>query len=68
MYQDEIVKEIHKIREQYACSFNHDLNAIFADLQRQQAEGGREIVNLSQRSGSRKTLQLDVKDKSGSLT
>lgn len=51
MYQDEIVEEIHKIREQYACSFNHDLNAIFADLQRQQAEGGREIVNLSQLPG-----------------
>ncbi|ABW25723.1 hypothetical protein AM1_0675 [Acaryochloris marina MBIC11017] len=52
MYQDEIVEEVHKIREQYACAWNNDLNAIFADLQRQQAEGGRSVVNLSQRSGS----------------
>lgn len=51
MYQDEIVEEVHKIREQYACAWNHDLNAIFADLQRQQAEGGREVVNLSQPPG-----------------
>ena len=47
MFQDEIVEEIHRIREEYSRSFNHDLKAIFADLQRQQAESGREVVNLS---------------------
>ena len=48
MYRDEIVEEIHRIREEYSRSFNHDLKAIFADLQKQQAESGREIVDLSQ--------------------
>lgn len=47
MFQDEIVEEIHRIREEYSRSFNHDLKAIFADLQKQQAESGREIVSLS---------------------
>lgn len=51
MYQDEIVEEIHKIREDYSRSFNHNLKAIFADLQRQQAESGREVVNLSRKAG-----------------
>ncbi|MEH1766559.1 hypothetical protein [Nostoc sp.] len=51
MYQDEIVEEIHRIREEYSCSFNHDLKAIFADLQKQQAEGGREVVSLSRKPG-----------------
>lgn len=51
MYQDEIVEEIHKIREDYSRSFNHDLKAIFADLRKQQAGSGREIVNLSQKRG-----------------
>lgn len=46
MYQDEIVEDIHRIREEYAKSFNYDLDAIFADLQKQQAESGREVVNL----------------------
>lgn len=46
MLQDEIVEEIHRIREEYSRSFNHDLKAIFADLQKQQAESGREIVRL----------------------
>jgi hypothetical protein len=47
MPTDEIIEEIHQIREEYAESFNYDLDAIFADLQKQQAEGGRETVKLS---------------------
>lgn len=49
MFQDEIVEEIHRIREEYSRSFNHDLKAIFADLQKQQAESGREVVSLSRK-------------------
>ena len=51
MFQDEIVEEIHRVREEYSRSFNHDLKAIFADLQKQQAASGREVVNLSRKSG-----------------
>jgi hypothetical protein len=51
MFQDEIVEEIHRIREEYSRSFNHDLKAIFADLQKQQAESGREVVSLSRKPG-----------------
>jgi predicted PolB exonuclease-like 3'-5' exonuclease len=47
MFQDEIVEEIHRIREEYSRSFDHDLKAMFADLQKQQAESGQEVVNLS---------------------
>jgi hypothetical protein len=46
MFHDEIVEEIHRIREEYSRSFNHDLRAIFADLQKQQVEGGREVESL----------------------
>jgi hypothetical protein len=51
MLQDEIVEEIHRIREEYSRSFNHDLKAIFADLQKQQAESGRAVVSLSRKRG-----------------
>ncbi len=51
MWTDEIVKEIHQIREEYAKSFNYDLDAIFADLRKREAESGREVVNLSRNSG-----------------
>lgn len=69
MFQDKIVEEIHKIRQEYSRSFNHDLKAIFADLQKQQAESGREIINLSRKpdlttrwSGLTKRLSEDEKD------
>ncbi|KJH71302.1 hypothetical protein [Aliterella atlantica] len=47
MLQNEILDEIHKIREKHAESFNYDLDAMFADWQKRQAESGREVVNLS---------------------
>jgi hypothetical protein len=62
MFQDEIVAEIHKIREEYSRSFNHDLKAIFADLQKQQAEGGREVVNLSRNPALTKRWSRQTRD------
>ncbi len=37
MYQDKILEEIDKNREEYAKSFNYDLNAIFQDLKSKQS-------------------------------
>ena len=51
MWKDEIVEEIHQIREAYAKSFNYGLNAIFADLRKKEAESGREVVSLSRKPG-----------------
>lgn len=69
MWTDEIVEEIHRIRDEYAKSFNYDLDAIFADLRKKQAESGREVVNLSRKpglttrwSGRARDLREDAKD------
>ena len=51
MWTDKIVEEIHRIREEYAKSFNYDLDAIFADLRKKEAESGREVVTLSRKPG-----------------
>ncbi|PMB47954.1 hypothetical protein CEN40_07750 [Fischerella thermalis CCMEE 5205] len=51
MLQNEILDEIHKIREEHAKSFNYDLEAMFADWQKKQAESGRKVVNLSAKRG-----------------
>jgi hypothetical protein len=71
MWTDEIVEEIHRIREEYAKSFNYDLDAIFADLRKKEAASGREVVNLSRKpglttrwSGRARDLGGDVKDTS----
>jgi 6-phosphogluconate dehydrogenase len=61
MWQDEILDEIHKIREEHAKSFNYDLEAMFADWQKKQAEGRREVVNLSAKRGL--TIQMQRTDK-----
>jgi hypothetical protein len=71
MWTDEIVEEIHQIREEYAKSFNYDLDAIFADLRKKEAESGREVVNLSRKpglitrwSGQARDVDGDAKDNS----
>jgi len=71
MWQDEILDEIHKIREEHAKSFNYDLDAMFADWQKKEAESGREVVNLSGKpglttrwSGRARELGGDAKDTS----
>jgi hypothetical protein len=69
MWTNEIVEEIHRIREEYAKSFKYDLDAIFADLRKKEAESGREIVNLSRKpdlttrwSGRTRDLGSDAKE------
>ncbi len=51
MWKDEIVEEIHQIREEYAKSFSYDLNAIFADLRKKEAASGRKVVTLLRKPG-----------------
>jgi hypothetical protein len=46
MWKDEIVEEIHKIREAHAQAFNYDLKAMFADWQKKQDASGRKVVKL----------------------
>ena len=75
MWIDEIVEEIHRIREKYAKSFNYDLDAIFADLRKKESESGREVVTLTRKpspakrwSGQAKDLGEGAKDTSGRTT
>lgn len=46
MWPDEILDEIHKFRAEHAKSFNYDLDAMFADWQKRQAESDRQVVSL----------------------
>ncbi|BAZ09870.1 hypothetical protein NIES4071_16840 [Calothrix sp. NIES-4071] len=55
MWKDEILEDIHKIREEHAKSFNYNLEAMFADLQKRQYEDGKQVVNLSQKRPIRKS-------------
>jgi hypothetical protein len=57
MYKDEILEEIHKYREEYARSFNYDLNAIFEDLRKKQIAHGHRGVALPIKPRVSKSLE-----------
>lgn len=54
--EDPIVEDIRRIREEHAAEFNYDLDAIFADLKRLEAEGGRPRVSFGPRRAGKPIL------------
>jgi hypothetical protein len=49
MWQDEILDEIHKFREEHAKSFNYDLDTMLADWHQKQGKSGRKVVSFSRK-------------------
>ncbi|MBD2775426.1 hypothetical protein [Iningainema tapete] len=47
MWEDEIVEELHRIREEHAKAFNYDIRAICADWRKRQEQSGRHFVSLT---------------------
>ncbi|MEC4983904.1 MAG: hypothetical protein SAJ37_00675 [Oscillatoria sp. PMC 1068.18] len=60
MCKDEILAEIHRIREEHAKSFNYDIKAICEDLRRKQAASGRRVVSLQGKSGEERLDSNEV--------
>ena len=46
IYDDPIVAEIRRIRDEYARRFNYDLEAVCRDLREKQERSGRPVVTL----------------------
>jgi hypothetical protein len=57
MWEDPILEELHRIREEHAKSFNYDFKAIFADWQKRQAASGKKLVSLQPKRGSDNALE-----------
>ena len=45
MWNDEIVEETRQARDQYAAKFNHDLEAIYRDLKKQEEQSPENFVS-----------------------
>jgi len=58
MWQDEILEELHRIREEHAKLFNYDRKAICEDWRRKQAENGRQFVTLTPAQQSSNVVHL----------
>ena len=46
MWDDPIVQDVRKVREEHAARFNFNLQAIADDLKKQQERGGVKFVSL----------------------
>ncbi len=44
MWEDPVVAELHRIRQEQAAQYGYDIKAIVAALRRQQRTSGRPIV------------------------
>lgn len=52
-WEDKIVSEVRKAREQYAEQFGFDVKAICRDLRKRQKESGRSVVQLDSKKAVR---------------
>ncbi|MEX2317933.1 MAG: hypothetical protein WD669_12320 [Pirellulales bacterium] len=57
--RDSIVEEVRRARDEYARKFNYDLDAICADLRRQEQESGAVVVTLPKRPPDPAALAMD---------
>ena len=46
MWNDPVVDEIHRYRQEYAARFNYDLDAMCADIESRQGKDGRKVLSL----------------------
>ena len=56
MWKDPIVEETRKLRAKYAGKFNHDIDAIYEDIQLRQMQSSKKPVSFPPRK-PRKTRQ-----------
>ncbi len=53
MWQDPVVAETRKRREEYAAMFGHDPEAIFEDIRKRQKQKGKKLVSFPARKPAR---------------
>lgn len=46
MWNDEVVEEVRRIREEHAAKFDHNIKAIYEDAVKEQQASGRKVVSL----------------------
>jgi hypothetical protein len=49
MWEDPIVEEVRRIRQEHAAKFDYDLRRIYEDLKEQEKQSGRRFVTLPPR-------------------
>lgn len=60
MWHDEILEEIHRIREERAKSFNYDIDAMFDYWDNKEVESDREVVSIPPKRPTKKSSPPDA--------
>lgn len=63
--EDPILAEVRQIREEHAAQFDYDLDAIFADYKRLEAESMRKHVSFGPRRTESQSRSRESLPKSG---
>lgn len=58
---DDIIEELHRVRENYAQTFNFDIDLMFADLRKKQAERNQKVVSFAANRVAKLDLPIDKK-------
>ncbi len=61
MWEDSIVAEVRRIKEELAARFNFDVKAIFADLRKCQASMGMRVVSPKKQAASAPAVNQEGK-------
>ncbi|MBF0108310.1 MAG: hypothetical protein HQL76_03945 [Magnetococcales bacterium] len=59
MWEDPIVAEVRKVREEHAARFNYNPVAIYHDIKRMEQESGREYVDFSRKPDQKAARPAD---------
>ncbi|WP_068820190.1 hypothetical protein [Phormidesmis priestleyi] len=59
MWEDEIIEELHRIREEHAKAFNYDVGEICEDWRKRQKQSGRQFVTLADETQVNDPVALD---------
>lgn len=54
MFEDPIVEEVRRVRQEYAKRLNYDLHAIAADLRKQEQQHPERLVSFPPKSPHKK--------------
>ncbi|MGD0901041.1 MAG: hypothetical protein ABR915_24690 [Thermoguttaceae bacterium] len=57
MNEDPIVAEVRRARDEILKRFNYDRRALFEDVKKRQAEGGRQVVSFPPRPAKKQTIR-----------
>ncbi len=61
MWEDSIVAEVRRTKEELAARFNYDVKAIFADLRKCQASMGMRVVSPKKQAASAPAVNQEGK-------